>query len=317
LTGLLTLVALLLGYQLGGWWWAGFVFFFLAWMGELQQAKEKGSKIQNKEPASKSNSEINNRAALISIGGWPSELIDVCSSLTSNGYYVGNLIPNKKRRAALENYPPPGNSDILALIDGTLFGTATQGLVVGKNGVSWKNGYSQPVQMSWRELAKCEIASAELKVSVGNEKFDNSFSGIKLPAVEGLFILLRDYARALSSDDKIPEARSENEHSSKPKAVDGSRLVVAINIAEFDELLALPGIGAAEAKMIIKRRDESPFKSVAEMADFLDLKPHLISRLDSMTEFRTAQKPSTARVDAQSPVESTQRIAKPGGRTID
>ena len=286
-------------------------------MGELQQAKEKGSKIQNKEPASKSNSEINNRAALISIGGWPSELIDVCSSLTSSGYYVGNLIPNKKRRAALENYAPPGNGDILALIDGTLFGTATQGLAVGKNGVSWKNGYSQPVQMSWRELAKCEISAADLKVSVGSEKFDNSFSGIKLPAVESLFIRLRDYARALASDDKTSEAKPNKEHSSEPKAVDDSRLVVCINIAKFDELLALPGIGAAEAKMIIKRRDESPFKSVAEMADFLDLKPHLVSRLDSMTDFMTGQKVPAARVVTQNSVESTQRIAKPGGRTID
>jgi DNA uptake protein ComE-like DNA-binding protein len=254
---------------------------------------------------------------LISIGGWPSELIDVCSSLTSSGYYVGNLIPNKKRRAALENYAPPGNGDILALIDGTLFGTATQGLAVGKNGVSWKNGYSQPVQMSWRELAKCEISAADLKVSVGSEKFDNSFSGIKLPAVESLLIRLRDYARALQSDDKIPEAKPNKEHSSEPKAVDDSRLVVGINIAKFDELLALPGIGAAEAKMIIKRRDESPFKSVAEMADFLDLKPHLVSRLDSMTDFKTAQKVSTVRGDAQNLVESPQRIAKPGGRTID
>lgn len=290
---------------------------FLAWMGELQQAKEKGSKAENKELPSNTNSATVNRAMLISLNGWPAELIDVCSSLTSSGYYVGNLIPDKKRRAALENYPPPGSSDILALIDGTLFGTATQGLAVGKNGVSWKNGYSQPVQMSWRELAKCEIASAELKVSVGNEKFDNSFSGIKLPAVEGLFILLRDHARALVSDDKSPEARPKKDHPSEVKAVDDSRLVVAINIAKFDELLALPGIGAAEAKMIIKRRDESPFKSVAEMADFLDLKPHLVSRLDSMTDFKTDQKVSTARVDAENPLERTQRIARPGGRTID
>lgn len=286
-------------------------------MGELQQAKEKDSKSENKESEPNSNSEINNRAALISIGGWPSELIDVCSSLTSNGYYVGNLIPNKKRSAALANYPPPGNSDILALIDATLFGTATQGLAVGKNGVSWKNGYNQPVQMSWRELAKCEISAAELKVSVGNEKFDNSFSGIKLPAVESLLIRLRDYARALASDDKVSEARPENKQPSEPKAIDGSRLIVAINIAEFDELLALPGIGAAEAKMIIKRRDESPFKSVAELVDFLDLKPHLVSRLDSVTDFRTSQKASAARVVTQNPVESTQMIAKPGGRTID
>lgn len=291
--------------------------FFLAWMGELQQAKEKSSKSENEGSASTSNSAVSNKAALALIGGWPSELIDVCSSLNSHGYYVGDLIPSKKRSAALANYPLPGKQEILALIDGTFFGAATQGLAIGENGISWKNGNSQPIQMSWRELAKCEISSANTIVIVGKETFENSYSGIKIADVEGLLIQLRDYARMLTSNNKLPEVAFEAVQSSESNEADNSRFVVAINSAEFDELLALPGIGAAEAKMIIKRRNELPFKSVAEMVDFLELKPHLTSRLDSMTDFKTAQKALVEMVDSRNSVESAQRIAKPGGRTID
>ena len=89
-----------------------------------------------------------------------------------------------------------------------------------------------------------------------------------------------------------------------------------VNEASFDELLRLPGIGAVEANMIIKRRDEKPFLSTVELVDFLELKPHFATRLEELIDFRSDASDKDENVDA--PVgQATPSNAPHRGRVID
>lgn len=316
--GFFTLVSLVVAYALGGWWWAGFVFMFLAWLGKRQEAKEQLAKSETEQTLAQIDAAIANTSSAGLMDEWPPELIDACSALTSHGYYVGDLIPEKKRAAAMENYPLPGDGEILALIDGTVFGSAAKGLAVGEDGIAWKNGSDQPVKILWSYLARSDISSGDYKVSVGTLKFDNSGSGIKLEEVEKFLLRLKSYALAVTSNDEEVVRDGGKAIPKVSQAANVSKPVVAINRAEFDELLVLPGIGAAEAQMIIKRRSEQSFTSTAEMADYLDLKPHLVAKLEGLTDFEPALAASVANTDA---AKQTVGIApKPsvlGGRTID
>jgi hypothetical protein len=93
---------------------------------------------------------------------------------------------------------------------------------------------------------------------------------------------------------------------------------VAVNTAEFDELLALPGIGAAEAQMILKRRAEQAFSSNIELADYLDLKPHITAKLDGLTDFGPATSARSPKAEPPKPSTGQRpKLNTLGGRTID
>lgn len=313
--GFFTIVSLVVAFALGGWWWAGFAVLFLAWLGKRQEAKEQATKTVSEGTIVDGRTEISSEP---SARIFPPELIDACSTLSSHGYYVGDLIPEKKRTAAMENYPLPGDQEVLALIDGTIFGSATKGLAVGKHGVAWKNGGESAVKMSWDDFARREISSADHKVSVGSSKFDNSGSGIKLGEVEALLLRLKDYAVGLTATDEEFRSNRTNNLSKPSTIASDAKPVVPVNRAEFDELLTLPGIGAAEARMIVQRRDQQAFVSNSDLADYLALKPHMVTRLDGLTDFEPALNASLPQSEAlKQNVSERSKIRKPGGRTID
>jgi DNA uptake protein ComE-like DNA-binding protein len=61
---------------------------------------------------------------------------------------------------------------------------------------------------------------------------------------------------------------------------------VDINTADREALLALPGIGVAEAGLIVKRTQSGQgFGTLEELADYLSLKPHKTSRLRGKVRF--------------------------------
>lgn len=312
--GFLTIVSLVVAFALGGWWWVGFVVLFLAWLGKRQEAKEQAAKSVSND------TRVEGRAAISSQRSartFPPELIDICSTLSNHGYYVGDLIPEKKRTAAMENYPLPGDQELLALIDGTVFGSATKGLAIGKDGVAWKNGGETAAKLAWRDLARREISSADHKVAIGTSKFDNSGSGIKLEKVEALLLLLKDYAAGVAATDGVIGSKTSNLPKTLTIAGD-ARPWVAVNQAEFDELLTLPGIGAAEAHMIVLRRNQQAFVSNGELADYLALKPHMVTRLNGLTDFGPALSASLPQSEGlKQNVGDGPKLRKLGGRTID
>ncbi len=100
----------------------------------------------------------------------------------------------------------------------------------------------------------------------------------------------------------------------------GATNPIDINSADYDLLLELPGIGAAEAKMILgKRAAGDHFSELDELADFLGLKPHKTERLRNRVVFM--KKPSRQAQSSDS-APYTDSPASPlaqrsGGRVID
>jgi hypothetical protein len=79
--------------------------------------------------------------------------------------------------------------------------------------------------------------------------------------------------------------------------------------------LALPGIGVAEAKSLIKQRDVAgPFTSTKQVFDFLNLKPHHANQWKDRVVINETISPQTSTITATPNPE----IHRPlGGRTID
>jgi DNA uptake protein ComE-like DNA-binding protein len=115
-----------------------------------------------------------------------------------------------------------------------------------------------------------------------------------------------------------PAQEQTRERSKPAKATNAARPVVAVNSAEFEELLTLPGIGAAEAKLIIQRRGEQAFTSNVELVDYLDLKPHIANRLDGSIDYGPSR--AAPQLKTEAPKQSISDAPKAnafGGRTID
>ncbi|MDR0577547.1 MAG: helix-hairpin-helix domain-containing protein [Candidatus Accumulibacter sp.] len=78
-------------------------------------------------------------------------------------------------------------------------------------------------------------------------------------------------------------ARTDEDAYSSP---DIAGVPVDINTARREELLTLPGIGAAEAGMILKRTQAGQgFGDLEELADYLRLKPHKMVQLRRVARF--------------------------------
>lgn len=312
--GFFTLVSLVVAYSLGGWWWAGFVFMFLAWLGKRQEAKERQEAAFEAESTESQSDEIETT-------DWPADLVTVCSSLVGQSYFVGSLIPKQKLVGAASSYPPPGDGQILAIIDTTVMGSATDGLAIGRSGLGWKNFMDSAAQLTWDQFSSHKIILAGSDVKIGSKAFQTTGSGIAAQEVSNFLLRLKEYAKSVAADDR-PQALSAHAplpaNPKRPQPVAQKREPVSINAADFDELLALPGIGAAEAQMIIKRRSEQAFTSNVELTDYLDLKPHIATKLDGLTVFEPTSSASQVPTAELAPVVSN--VPKPnplGGRTID
>lgn len=84
-----------------------------------------------------------------------------------------------------------------------------------------------------------------------------------------------------------------------------------INKIDYDGLLSLPYIGAAEATRLLKyRQQRGPFSSIEEVSEFLKFKPHQLKRWESMVFVSNVSLP-VSRQPAREPIKTE------GGREID
>jgi DNA uptake protein ComE-like DNA-binding protein len=263
----------------------------------------------------------NSQPDAIETNDWPAELVTVCSSLVGQSYFVGSLIPSQKLVGAASSYPPPGDGQILAIIDTTVMGSATDGLAIGRSGLGWKNFMASAVQLTWDQFSTHKITLAGSDVKIGSNAFQTTGSGIVAQEVSNFLLRLQEYAKSLADEERSMALSAQTPMPKKAKhlpPVAQSEKPVSINAADFDELLALPGIGAAEAQMIIKRRSERAFTSNVELADYLDLKPHIATKLDGTTVFEATSSASQMPPAELTPVVSNVPKSNPlGGRTID
>lgn len=114
-------------------------------------------------------------------------------------------------------------------------------------------------------------------------------------------------AQARRADESLAQPSSDWEEKVERFGVDslGTQTQVDINTARREELLTLPGIGAAEAGLILKRTQSGQgFGSLEELEDSLRLKPHKTSQLRGRVRFSSclaAGAPRGAETESSTP----------------
>ncbi|MDQ7778201.1 MAG: hypothetical protein RDV41_00635 [Planctomycetota bacterium] len=98
--------------------------------------------------------------------------------LTTAGFHVAPDIPPKKLAAALKSCGVPSAERVLALLDCTVLGSATDGLLVGLEGVYYHNDWSGKSAGSgvvrYRELLRHRIEDGGfMEVSLGGNHYVN------------------------------------------------------------------------------------------------------------------------------------------------
>ncbi len=298
--GFFTLLALSIALLEGGWFWLGFVITLIIWLNKLAE-NEKSTNDLLKPPTPPVNNfpEPHTPISRKPYGGGElrSKLTEVCSRYTSPSYYVAELIPRDKLQNALKTYPLSDGGQPIALIDTTVFGSAKNGMLIGEFGISWHNsaGISKISTMLLADLSILAITVDGSKIKIGNEAvFETAGSQFDKKKIVTLLELIGDtWMESLTTDEEPQpdEPKITRPMSPPPVASERPELVKTdINTAVFDSLLALPGIGAADAKLIAQHiQSNGPLTSIDEMSMILNLKPHIIERLRPLVTFSTTK----------------------------
>jgi DNA uptake protein ComE-like DNA-binding protein len=127
-----------------------------------------------------------------------------------------------------------------------------------------------------------------------------------------------DCGNSVCSPEYVSVSR-ESSSVTDQEATKQQTKVYDVNTASYNDLLSLPGIGAAEAKLLLNYRGAGRFPySITELVELLNLKPHIGNRLEGLVFFSKLKAVPEA---ASSLPVSEPSISQPkpilGGRTID
>ena len=92
---------------------------------------------------------------------WTEKLIEICGGFSGTSYFALDSIPEKKINNSMKAYPLPNGGRVIALIDSTVFGSASDGLAIGQYGLSWHNSFEMSKQMDWEAFAGAEIIAKD------------------------------------------------------------------------------------------------------------------------------------------------------------
>ena len=93
-----------------------------------------------------------------------------CNNHSGGAIPLRGQISAKKLAAAQKGFPLIANSEVIGLIDTTVFGSNKTGIAICADGIVWKNDWTTKTQkqsLSWSELAEREIGGAAREVLFG------------------------------------------------------------------------------------------------------------------------------------------------------
>lgn len=117
--------------------------------------------------------------------GWESLLAGVVPHDQQNQWYCSPNIPQKKLDRAIRKYGSGVKADdVLALLDGTVFGSAEMGFLATMEGI-WYTRSGKGGAVRWSEMREARpVGSAEIELRVGD--------GRKIRISCGIALLVRD-----------------------------------------------------------------------------------------------------------------------------
>lgn len=274
----------------GGWWWLFAIGGTIGWFSKRKEIQDEAAKSESEAIAEQTSSEDDLAAETATIDR-PSHLgknndrtaaiTEICAHYSGKYYYVGEKIPQKNLEIAVKCYPLPDGDQVLALIDSSP--SWITGFAIGLHGVSWREGRSKASSLRWNQIHNLPISveGALVRVIKFGDTYTVSAMGLSLSNKDILKLLL-ELQRATETYYKTNTSTSNQ--NVQPSLIPTTAIeLVDINIADFNLLLTLPGIGAAEAKMIGSRQASGAFfESLDDMVEFLHLKPHNAEKLKAL-----------------------------------
>lgn len=320
--GFITLLVCIAAWNIGGWWWLAAVIITLGYIGSKQESAKTVK--PNEEltpqyfiPSPELSKLANTNESANPTNDWVNQLTEICARYSTTNFYVAELIPRLKHANAMEMYPVPDGGRMVALIDTTVLGSAKDGLAIGEYGISWHNDLtteSRQTSLRWSEFANISIdkdGKRDVMIGEGN-KFNTSGSVFSRDKIISLLKSLQELYKSNASikfdtSQQFPTLLK----SAKPKKTVKSPgtspakeqpVVIDINTANYDSLLSLPSVGAAEARMILNKQASGTFfMSLDELGDFLQLKPHKVEQLRSLVTFSKRTEAPTSITSNSSP----------------
>lgn len=294
----------------GGWWLFFTIIFGLAWLGNTKSVKDAkntaGESNSTADPVVVAALERSAQEPRHDGSRWRTKMSEVCSRYSGQDYYQGELVPIRK---LTKDIPFPGGGSVMALIDCTLSGSADDGVKIGLEGIGWRT-MSEPNSLCWGKISPSSIVPKGISgIALGAEG-ELNLAGSAFPRDNAL-MLLRELTEAYGYNGPDAQPITQKEIS-----------LIDVNVASYKELLTLPGIGPAEAALILKCRvDTGAPYSLEELAALLQLKPHIVERLRGKVTFskRNPGLPPKAEKRPEPPQSPKDERPGPrgGGREID
>ena len=301
--GFFTIFAFVIAWTDGGWWWVIAIFLALVWIGKKGQEIENSSPEEPKAETTmpKADSQtggeeiVPTSTGLGEVDEWVWELTEICLRYEVRDFYVAGHIPNEKLEKAVRSYPlrHAPESIVVALIDTTLNGSAERGMLICDQGLSWRNLTPPAASLSWSEFRQQALSVKGSDLHIGRYNvFKTAGSYFSANAARllltdiGELLKRREGSQAIATSEGSVSGPKDEGIRREPARSSGIA-VVDINQAPYDELISLPGIGAAEAVIIMERRGSQSFPDFESLSDFLGLKPHTANQLQTRVMFST------------------------------
>ncbi|MEH7236385.1 helix-hairpin-helix domain-containing protein [Bacillus sp. JJ1562] len=164
------------------------------------------------------------------------DLLSICDAYVSRAWYVGEAISQKKLNRMISEFPIPPEDEVLAVLDGTVFGSCKYGFAVCKNGLYVNQDWTATVRkgyLSWDDFVNAEIvAHGKYEVDVSSSLVVNfAVSGIKQEELIALLKHLQSYFVELSN--QTGEKREANPPSLPVDEPNSEKWMLAIEGEQY------------------------------------------------------------------------------------